>query len=317
MASAAAERQDHPEEEEDLVSLPRFRGDDVDPNIELASFASGDPSRALFLAGNFFTGAHTDNPSYFTRAGSTLLLRSVCWLAVGATIPRVPAGDWEAILLVKIADAGHINFVADWKVGVGVGHARNWSGGGVESTWDDVCQRALDQTGVRPIMFRNVKSNDRGGASLGNGLLRRCGGRWAKLSFGTLRLPEKEEEGSRACYDVRFEMGGGNSGWCSGIEFGGFELRACGLSWGQKRLLELCRLGKAAPREERRGAEEEGGSTAPSTSAVAAAAAAGRCYLQEVAPVILTLIVQFLHTPLPSEAALASNVVRRFNYQDK
>ena len=71
-----------------------------------------------------------------------------------------------------------------------------------------------------------------------------------------------------------------------------------------------------APREERRGAEEEGGSTAPSTSAVAAAAA-GRCYLQEVAPVILTLIVQFLHTPLPSEAALASNVVRRFNYQDK
>jgi hypothetical protein len=94
--------------------------------------------------------------------------------------------------------------------------------------------------GVRPIMFRNVKSNDRGGASLGNGLLRRCGGRWAKLSFGTLRLPEKEEEGSRACYDVRFEMGGGNSGWCSGIEFGGFELRACGLSWGQKRLLELC-----------------------------------------------------------------------------
>ena len=86
MASAAAERQDHPEEEEDLVSLPRFRGDDVDPNIELASFASGDPSRALFLAGNFFTGAHTDNPSYFTRAGSTLLLRSVCWLAVGATV---------------------------------------------------------------------------------------------------------------------------------------------------------------------------------------------------------------------------------------
>ena len=84
-------------------------------------------------------------------------------------------------------------------------------------------------------MFRNKRRHRN---ARGNKLLSAHKGEWIKLSFGKLRLVEEFS-------NVRFEMGGGNSNWCRGIEYGGLELRACGLSWEQRRLLELCRLHKA------------------------------------------------------------------------
>mmetsp|Transcript_12860 Transcript_12860/g.27098 ORF Transcript_12860/g.27098 Transcript_12860/m.27098 type:complete len:87 (-) Transcript_12860:163-423(-) len=83
-------------------------------------------------------------------------------------------------------------------------------------------------------------------------------------------------------------MGGGSSSWCSGIEFGGLELRSCGLTWDQLRLIELCRLHKAG---------------APSGP--------DECRLQNVPPVIIMYVLEYLDTPLPDPMDVPANVVVR------
>jgi len=55
--------------------------------------------------------------------------------------------------------------------------------------------------------------------------------RFSDLSFGVLTLEQKG--------DVRFEMGGGNGSWCSGIEFDALELRPVSEPWSVVRLVHL------------------------------------------------------------------------------
>ena len=240
---------------------------DAEEEDPACRFAVGDPLRSLMLHGNHFTGAHTNNPQYFTVTDQTLRLKSVCWLAVGGTLKQVPRGEWEAVLHVKV---NNLDFDGDWRVGVGVGHRRDWALKDANATWDDKCEAALVNTGVRPAMFRNKNARGRnvlvdGRKPRGNALLERRLKEWygvsrpasprparcslrvaaasprraarppaptstsparslalarprprsrplprrTKLGFGKLRLVDEFS-------DVRFEMGGGSSSWCSG-----------------------------------------------------------------------------------------------------
>ena len=273
-------------EEEDLVSIARSRGDQ-------GCDTKGDPARCLFLPGNKFTGAWTDNPSYYTRTDRHLILNSVCWLHVATSISNVPVGEWEVILHVKV---DNLNFDGDWRVGVegqgGMNNARGWKVSEVDESFDAQCQRKLEKSGVRPIMFRNSKKPvPRGKRGLGNRIFTERRGRWTKLSFGTLRL---REASSRVC----FELGGGNDFWCSGITFGGLELRPCGVPWEKRRLLELCRLGKA---ETAVGGGSDG---------KAAAAGVKACHLQALPPDAIDVVAGYLHTPLPADDAVPANVIK-------
>ena len=240
----------------DYVAIPGAEGD----------LGCGDAQRSRFVPGSDFTGAHADNPAHFSRQGpgthgwqrGELELRSVCWLAVGATVPRVPAGEWEGVLHVQ---ASNTEWVADWRLGVGVGHQRGFPDGELDAQWDGACEEALRATGVAPRMFRSSGLAE-APSNAGNELLQAHVGRPVLLSFGRLRLKETA--------DVRFEMGGGAPFWCSGIVFGGLELRAVGMPWEQLRLLLLCREGRAGP----------------------------DAWLQRLPPEIIEQIVRMLHTPL-------------------
>eukprot|EP00622_Pseudochattonella_farcimen_P001455 FR736153.1.p1 GENE.FR736153.1~~FR736153.1.p1 ORF type:complete len:253 (+),score=4.65 FR736153.1:123-881(+) len=212
--------------EPDLVGTPNATSE--------GAVGCGDPERVLFLPGSEFAGAHTNNPSYFSRSDGNLQLKSVCWLAVGGTIKNVPAGAWEPVLRVRVdCSRDSPTFVADWRVGVGVGHVRDWPASEADAPFTSHCVRVEEKTGVRPLIFRNTQG--RGGA--GSKLLREHSGKFIKLSFGELRL--------HSTSDVRFEMGGGSPSWANGLCFTMFELRAVGLRWPQKRLLILCQQRKA------------------------------------------------------------------------
>ena len=231
--------------------------------VESGTVGVGDPDRCRVLPGSRMKGAHSDNPEYFRRQGDVLTLKRVCWLHIGGSIPEVPAGAWEAVLHVK-CDTSPPTFVGDWRVGVGVRHVRTWQPSECNETFDTAAQANEEKTGVRPLMFRNLQGLEAYGVtSHGSQLFKDNVNQWIKISFGELRL--------RSTSDVKFEMGGGNPHWARGLHFGNFELRAVGLSWEQKRLLILCLEGRA------------GGQS---------------CWLQTLPPVLLTLILSFIHTPL-------------------
>ena len=234
-----------------------------------AELGCGDALRSRFVPGSAFAGAHTDNAAHFLRhvpgvhgwRGGELELRNVCWLAVGATLQAVPAGEWEAVLHVLVSAR---SWAADWRLGVGVSHQRDVLDNplNLEDRWDSACEEVLQRSGVAPKMFRNSGLPDVP-PNAGDALLAAHEGTAMMLSFGRLRLPKRA--------DVRFEMGGGAPYWCHGIVFGGLELRAVGLSWEQKRLLLLCRDGRAG------GAE---------------------CWLQRLPGELIEQVVRMLHTPL-------------------
>jgi hypothetical protein len=194
----------------DLVAIPGAE----------AMLGSGDTSRTLMLsAAEHFHGPHTDNPAYFERtdeplahSGRVLRLKGVCWLEVGGTLGDVPAGRYECILRCRLTR--NPNFVADWKIGVGVVHDHDFD------------PLAVDDVGIRHL--RNVRSRGRGGAFLRS--LQRD--RFSALSFGVLDL-----DGPTS--NVRFEMGGGRFDWCSGLEFDALELRPIRPPWAAVRLLLL------------------------------------------------------------------------------
>jgi len=188
-----------------------------------STLGCGDETRALTLsAADHFHGAHTNNESYFDRparknipGGSfdrVLRLKTVCWLAVGGTMEKVPAGKYEAILRVRSSNRSP-DFKGDWRIGVGVRHSRDWN------------RSDVDNTG--PLHLRNDNNYGAGGRlleALPND-------RFVSLSFGVLELD--------APADVRFEMGGGNSFWCGGLEFDSLELRPVGPPWEVVRVLLL------------------------------------------------------------------------------
>ena len=194
----------------DLVAIPGAE----------STLGSGDPSRALVLsAAEHFHGAHTNNSAYFDRpeqhlatCGRVLRLKSVCWLAVGGTLNNVPAGKYECIVRCRLAGQNP-SFDGDWKVGVGVRHTRDFG--------DD----KIDDVG--PLHLRHKKGRGKGGALLKS----LPSSKFSALSFGVLQLDAPSA--------VRFEMGGGNPYWCSGLEFDALELRKVGPPWEVVRVLLL------------------------------------------------------------------------------
>ena len=208
----------------DLVAIPGAE----------STLGAGRYSRPSLMlsAAEHFTGAHTGKSQYFARDkpscdGShfdrVLRLKSVCWLAVGGTLNGVPRGRYEAVVRCRLTCSP--NFKADWRIGVGVHHQRDFA----------------DLDLVEPLRMKNDHARGRGGKLL-QSLPR---DRFTDLSFGVLTLEQKS--------DVRFEMGGGNPGWCSGLEFDCMELRPVGEPWSVVRLVflgardEACVMSRLSP----------------------------------------------------------------------
>jgi hypothetical protein len=81
-----------------------------------------------------FAGAHTDNPNYFEYTDDALQLITVCWLSVGVTAERVPAGRYVVVL----------DLTADWQYRKHTLHTtvqtRQCPTGDVaEPAWEDCC----------------------------------------------------------------------------------------------------------------------------------------------------------------------------------
>ena len=180
----------------------------------------GDPRTALTLnAAEHFHGAWTGDARYFERAdeplaqgGRVLRLLGLWWLEVGGTLENVPTGRYECILRCRLTRVP--NFVADWRIGVGVSHQHDF----------DVSD--VDDVGV--LHLRNHRDLGRGGSFL-RSLPR---DRFIALSFGVLDLKSPSS-------DVRFEMGGGRHDWVDGLEFDALELRPVRPPWAVVRLLLL------------------------------------------------------------------------------
>jgi len=215
----------------------RAKGVSAIPGAE-ATCGIGDPLRVLrLMAADSFSGAHTNNASYFDRPQLTpqvlertfertladlalttdveskaLRLKTVCWLAVGGTIDSVPPGRYEAVLRLRLTRS-EPNFVGDWRIGVGVHAKRDWE------------KKLVDDVGA--LHLRNDHGKGKGGKCL-SALPK---DRFSALSFGVLQLEEKA--------NVRFELGGGNPYWCDGLELLCFELRKVKPPWAVLRQLFL------------------------------------------------------------------------------
>lgn len=195
----------------------------------LVATPAGNPARLLTLSAvERFLGAHTNDRRYFDRpdepgryfdrpdcCGRVLRLKTWTFYhyasgSRASTLELVPAGRWECILKCRSSAQIVPDFVRDWNIGTGLRHSRDREGR----------REGVDDVGECHLRHK------RDGA-----LLTRLPSNCLYLSFGVIELDNEA--------DVRFEMSGDNSHWCSGLDFDSLELRRCSPPWQVVRLLLL------------------------------------------------------------------------------
>mmetsp|Transcript_15244 Transcript_15244/g.20811 ORF Transcript_15244/g.20811 Transcript_15244/m.20811 type:complete len:262 (-) Transcript_15244:184-969(-) len=205
----------------------------------------GDAARSLKLAATKFSGSfdnwdvrdHELQFSYdvYENIGVVEVEGQLRSLDSQATLENVPAGEWEATVLIKFEN--NQCFRAEWRVGGGTNvecHA-DWSPQESNVTYDETSKAMEEATGVRPLLFRvdSDHFNCAGTKIIGSNKMK-----WVRLSLGVIRLKEPG--------DVTFAMSLVGNGWVRSIHFGDVELRAAGIGREKEKLLMMCLEGKAS-----------------------------------------------------------------------
>ena len=144
-----------------------------------------------------FAGAHTGNPQYFEYTNDALRLITVCWLSVGVTAERVPAGRYAVVL----------DLTADWQYHKHTLHTTvqtrqcstdavaepAWSDGCPAYEWDPaqkgrgvlrICELQLPHTSDVRVTQQQLEGNWKGGT------------RWHRLILEPLPMSSPAREAS-------------------------------------------------------------------------------------------------------------------------
>jgi hypothetical protein len=180
----------------------------------------GDPMRSLRISGDYFSGAHTNNPHYFSREEEGILrLKTVCWLHISAQMDVSEPGRYEVVIFLRLSRKP--DYAGDWRVGAADARDQaTFLSTTIQRDWP----RSQVDEGIGPLHMRNYNGYGKGGKFLQSLPLHHM----CSVSFGVVTV--------RRGQSVRFSMGGGCSTWCGGLSFGGMEVRRIGVPYANSRL---------------------------------------------------------------------------------
>lgn len=205
-----------------------------DPNVAVMPFPgaslqqqqddAADSHRKLTLLGSDIRGVWTNTPRYFEVGPilGVLECRHVWWLDVGGVIPHVPAGRWQAEILLKYRHTEPWKDI-DWRVMV------------EESTDHTTTVEAAEAEEAEAVPTPPAAIHLRSGRERDVSFDTAPRGRWIRYRMGIISVPHNSSSGRH--HQVRLSITGTESDSIHGFSFGGLELKSVSVGWKKEALL--------------------------------------------------------------------------------